>query len=244
MASFHFSIKSGKKGTAADHAAYIAREGVFDKAEKKQDLVVKGYGNLPEWSKGNPSKFWQVADLTERVNGSAYREYVVALPRELTTKQNIELVEAFIEQEIGDKAYQFAVHSPSAALDSADQTHGHIMFCDRRPDGIERGPDQQFRRYQPTNPSKGGAKKDSGGKDPATLRESVKRLRERFADMQNAHLEKYGHEARVDSRSNKERGIAQEPERHLGPVRINNMTADEKEAYVNKRQTPQQGSAQ
>ena len=53
MAGYHFSIKSGEKGTAADHAAYISREGAFDKPEKKQDLVDKGYGNLPEWSKGN-----------------------------------------------------------------------------------------------------------------------------------------------------------------------------------------------
>ena len=53
MAGYHFSIKSGEKGTAADHAAYISREGAFDKPEKKQDLVDKGYGNLPEWSEVN-----------------------------------------------------------------------------------------------------------------------------------------------------------------------------------------------
>ena len=37
------------------------------------------------------------------VNGSAYREIEVALPRELTHSQRLELVQEFIEQELGDK---------------------------------------------------------------------------------------------------------------------------------------------
>lgn len=243
MASYHFCVKSGKKGTAADHAAYIAREGVFDKPEKKQDLVAKGHGNLLEWSKGNPSKFWQIADQTERVNGSAYREYVAALPIELTMEQNKVLVNTFIEQEIVDKPYQYAIHLPSAALGTGLQPHVHIMFSDRRHDGIERGADQYFRRYRPSSPSQGGAKKDSGGKDPFALRESLKRLRERWADVQNSHLEMNGHTARVDARSNRDRGISQDPERHLGAVRINMMTAEEREQYVDTRQGHQPGLA-
>lgn len=244
MATYHFSVKTGRKGTAAGHAEYIARGGSFSNLQKRKDLVATGYGNLPDWANGNPSRFWQLADQHERANGSAFREFVIALPKELTKEQNQELIKTFIQQEIGDKPYQFALHSPTAALGGCDQPHGHVMTSDRRPDGIERGPDQHFQRFNPQDPSKGGAKKDSGGRDPVTLRESLKRQRERYAVLQNEHLEKYGHQARVDARSHKERGITAEPERHLGAVRINKMTADEKDAYVDKRQTPVQARAQ
>ncbi|WP_171338799.1 MobA/MobL family protein, partial [Acinetobacter nosocomialis] len=41
-------------------------------------------------------------------------------------------------------------------------------------------------------------------------------LRERFANLQNAYLEKYGHADRVDHRSLADQGIERSPEKHLG----------------------------
>ena len=103
MATFHMTIKSGKKGTAVIHAAYIGREGKYSKDEKAKDLVATGFGNLPVWAKEDPAVFWEEADQTERANGAVYREYEVALPKELSTDQKRELVDAFIERFIGDK---------------------------------------------------------------------------------------------------------------------------------------------
>lgn len=225
MASYHLSIKSGKKGKAASHAAYIARQG---KHSKNQDLVAMESGNMPAWANGNPSLFWKAADSYERVNGAAYRELELALPSELTHDQQLELVHEFIKQEIGEKPFQLAIHAPQASLGEVPQPHLHAMYSDRKPDGIDRPPEQHFKRFNPTNPELGGCKKDSGGKDRATLKVEVKSRREKWAEIQNHYLEKHGHSARVDHRSNRERGIEWDAERHLGHAGIKKMSVEEK----------------
>lgn len=236
MASYHFSIKSGKRGKAENHAAYIAREGKHSKGEKKHDLVAKDHGNLPEWANGNPATFWKMADVNERANGAAYRELEIALPSELTKEQNLALVKNLINDLLGDKPFQCAIHAPVASLGKVTQEHVHIMFSDRKPDGIVRSPAQHFKRYNPTNPEQGGCKKDSGGKEKCLLKEELISCRESVARIQNTHLEMNGHAARVDHRSNKDRGIEQAPERHLGHLGIKKLTDEEKEAYKTKRE--------
>jgi hypothetical protein len=235
MASYHLSVKSGKRGKAANHAAYIAREDKHGKGDRKLDLIAVEHGNMPEWANGDPSTFWRAADTNERVNGAAYREFEVALPSELTTDQNLELVREFVRQEVGIKPFHFALHAPEAALGKMNQPHAHIMLSDRKPDGIERSIDLHFKRYNTANPELGGCKKDSGGRDKLTLKNELVTRRESFAILQNAHLKMHGHDARVDHRSNRERGIDQEPERHLGHVGIKKMTDDQKVAYQANR---------
>ena len=116
---------------------------------------------MPKWAEHNPNYFWQTADEHERKNGSTYREHVIALPRELDVNERHELIKDWIAQEIGDKhAYQYAIHNPPA-MDGKEQPHAHIMFSERTIDGIERDPDQYFKRYNSKNPEKGGAKKQT-----------------------------------------------------------------------------------
>lgn len=234
MALMHIEIKSGKPGKAADHAEYILREGSHRKGIKAKDLVSQGYGNLPVGIK-DPGTFWKAADKGERVNGAAYREIVIALPCELTTAQRCELVEEFIDREVRAKPYQFAIHCPNAALGAGEQPHAHVMFSDRVPDGIPRSPESFFHRYNRQHPERGGCKKESGGKDPATFRQEVVRRRENWASLNNEYLAKYGHESRVDHRSNRDRGIAREPERYLGPASIRSLTVEEKDAIQKAR---------
>jgi hypothetical protein len=243
MASFHLSIKSGKRGKASEHAAYIAREGKYGKEEKKEDLVVVEHGNLPEWANGNPSTFWKAADDYERANGAAYKEYELALPSELTNDQQLELAREFVKQQIGVKPFQMAIHAPIAALGAVKQPHAHVMFSDRKPDGIARSPKQLFKRFNPAHPELGGCKKDSGGKDPATLKSDLKTRRANFADLQNQILEKYGHSARVDSRSYRERGIEKEPEKHLGAAAIKQMDEEDKAQIKDRRQKAKKQNA-
>jgi hypothetical protein len=238
MASFHCSIKNGKKGTAAIHAAYIAREG---KHSKSKDIVAMEYGNMPEWALGNPSQFWRMADKFERVNGAAYREFELALPQELTDEQQRELLDEFISHVIGNKPYQVAIHSPKAALGDVNQTHGHIMVSDRIPDGISRPPELHFKRFNSNHPELGGCKKSSGGKAKWLLKEDLKAIRATFADLQNKKLEKYGHEARVDHRSYRDRGIEKDAEKHLGAAAIKKMSEEEKAQIKDKRQSNKMG---
>jgi len=191
---------------------------------------------MPEWAAHNAAYFWTAADEHERVNGSAYREIEVALPRELTTSQRLELVQAFIEQELGDKhAYQFAIHTPKAALEKDDQPHAHLMYSERIRDGIARDPEHYFKRYNAKKPEKGGAKKFSGGKSSKELKAELLDLRERWADLQNAHLEKHGHNDRVDHRSLKDQGIDREPEKHLGAIGVSRLNAHDISALLERR---------
>lgn len=224
MSNFHKSVKTGKPGQALEHARYITREGKYGKS--RNDLIVKAHGNLPDWSNGDPNVFWNAADKNERVNGATYREFEVSLPSELTIEQQQELVDELIKTSIGKKTYQYAIHSPEAALGKVPQPHAHIMFSDRLPDGIDRSPEQHFKRYNSNDPELGGCRKDSGGKDRAKLRDDLIATRARWAQMQNSTLEKYGHASRVDHRSNIDRGMKQ-PRKYLGYAAIKEMVVKE-----------------
>ena len=216
MASFHCSVKVGGKGKAAHHASYIAREGKYSGHERYEDLESSGRGNMPAWAEANPSHFWEAADQYERLNGATYREIEVALPRELNPDQRRELVEDFIAQELGDRhAYQYAIHCPPAAIEGGEQPHAHIMYSERTVDGIDRDPEQYFKRYNAKAPEKGGCRKDSAG-----TQERLQATRERWATVQNAHLERYGHAARVDHRSLEAQGVKRQPEKHIGWKRM------------------------
>lgn len=220
MAIGRLSVGIGKKGKASPHAKYIAREGKYAKLMKdkedlnykgKEELEYRGHGNMPKWAEHNPNYFWQMADEHERKNGSTYREHVITLPRELYVNERHELIEDWIAQEIGGKhAYQYAIHNPPA-LDGDEQPHAHIMFSERTIDGIERDPDQYFKRYNSKNPEKGGAKKANTPKMSAERKEELKAMRDRWEKICNAHLDRGFHSERISMKSLKEQGIQREP---------------------------------
>ncbi len=142
------------------------------------------------------------ADRHERANGATYREIEIALPRELNPDQRQALVLDFIRQEIGERhAHQWAIHNPGAALAGGEQPHAHLMYSERTVDGIEREAEQYFKRYNGTHPELGGCRKDSAGTEERLLE-----TRQRWAEVQNAHLQQHGHAARVDHRSLADQG--------------------------------------
>ncbi|HAN2252274.1 TPA: MobA/MobL family protein [Escherichia coli] len=177
---------------------------------------------MPAWAQDNPQMFWTAADAYERKNGTAYREMEIALPRELDSGQREALVRDWVTQEIGDKhPYQWAIHSPTAA-DGAEQPHVHLMFSERRCDGIERDPEQYFKRYNSKAPENGGARKGYGehAGETRTLdqrRDELKALRERWQERCNTHLERADQKARIDMRSYQAQGVDLEPERKMLP---------------------------
>ncbi len=212
MAIARLSVKVGKSGKASPHASYIAREGEYAKyTERGEKLEHKEHGNMPNWAQHDPQVFWKAADQYERKNGTTYREFEIALPREMTADQRQGLVGDFVKQEIGNKyPYQFAIHNPKS-LDGDEQPHVHLMFSERRLDGIDRDPDQHFKRYNAKHPERGGAQKDNTGKTAAVRKEELIALRSRWETMCNEHLEKHGHQDRIDMRSYKDQGLKLEP---------------------------------
>lgn len=240
MASYHLSVKTGGKGNASPHADYISREGKYAR-KKDSDLEHKESGNMPSWAAHKPSELWKAADTFERSNGCTYREIEIALPRELKPEQRLELVRDFVRQEIGDRhAYQFAIHNPKAAIDGGEQPHAHIMFSERMNDGIDRDPQQYFKRANNKEPERGGAKKMRFGETPTERKEHLITQRERWADLQNTHLERYQHTDRVDARSLKAQGIEREPERHLGAGQVQRFDTDQLQAILECREAERQ----
>lgn len=240
MASYHLCVKTGGKGKAASHAGYIAREGKYAR-EKDNDLEHTESGNMPAWAVHKPAEFWKAADTYERANGCTYREIEIALPRELKPEQRLELVRDFVRQEIGERhAYQFAIHNPKAAIEGGEQPHAHIMFSERMNDGIDRDPQQYFKRANSKAPERGGAKKERFGETPTERKEHLVAQRERWADLQNTHLERHHHTDRVDSRSLKAQGIEREPEHHLGAGLVRQFDTEQLQAIIECRAAERQ----
>ncbi|EQB7173097.1 MobA/MobL family protein [Escherichia coli] len=236
MATYHLNVKFGGKGQAGNHADYIERKGEY---EKRKDLEYSEHGNMPGWARDNPSHFWQAADQFERANGSTYREIEIALPRELTPDQRIELVQDFVRQVAGERhAYSFAIHNPKASIDGGEQPHAHIMMSQRINDGMERSPEQYFRRYNAKNPVRGGAKKDSGNLTPTQQKEQLRTLRASWSALQNEHLARHGHRVRVDHRSLEERGIKRTPERHFGFAASSRLDHAQRREILQNRAQP------
>lgn len=209
MAVYHLSVKTGSPGKGGPHAEYILREGEY---ADREDFVASESGNMPAWAEHDPKIFWAAADAHERANGRVYSELEVALPRELTREQQISLVREFVENTLGQRhAYTWAIHVPQAS-DQESQPHFHLMFSERRIDGIERDPDEYFRRWNPKNPERGGAGKDRYFSSQGF----VWAVREEWARTANEALERAGHEARIDHRSYRDAGIDFEPQRKLG----------------------------
>lgn len=276
MASYHCTIKSGKRGKGSAHADYIAREGRYASAAEKQneltaaghdeyiarsgrfgryeDLVYSESGNMPGWAQDSKD-FWRAAEQYERANGRIYTEIEVALPNELSKEQKIELVREFIKEQLGeDHPYSVAIHEKDAALDpSKRQPHAHIMFSERKLDGIERAKEIFFK--QAARPGRGERPEEHGAKKDRRWHEkkAVNRIREDWANIQNRYLERYGHEVRVDHRNledqkiealergdlEKARELNREPERHLGP-KIAQHTIREVKAEMTKAPTKEE----
>jgi len=214
MALARLQMNVGKTGKAAPHAAYICRMGKYENRLKNAERLLKTEaGNMPKWAEENPLKFWEAADEFERSNGTTYREMEIALPRELNERQLVDLVKRWVVQELGEKhAYQWAIHIPKAA-DGGEQPHVHLMFSERQIDGIDRDPQQYFKRYNSKAPEKGGARKGFGENAGKTLSkaeriEDLKKLRMRWQKTCNDYLHWHtDSKARIDMRSYAERGL-------------------------------------
>jgi hypothetical protein len=228
MAHYHFHVNPGPKGKGADHAQYITREGRF-KEEKYGEIGEKESGNLPPWARGSAARFFAAADEHERANGNSYRELELALPVELSDAERGKLVREFVAEQIGSgHAYSWAIHEPKG-----HNPHVHIMFSERKLDGIERGPEQYFKRANGKNPERGGhAKSDRFTNSHGP--EEVVALRARWAEVQNQALERAGFDARVDHRSLEAQGIDREAMQHRGPA-VSGIEARGKESEVSVR---------
>ena len=228
----HFTIRSKNRSQATGHMAYITRSG---RHASRGDLIGTAHGNMPDWARDNPKLLWKASSEHERQNGSALRSITIGLPNVLTNEQLLEVAMGEAEHLAGSKPFELAVHKPNSSIANVPNPHVHIAICDRIPDGIDRSPEQMFKRFNPADPSKGGNRKDSGGRSPDQLKAYVRELRRDATDRINAALEKFGHALRYEHRSFRERGLKRKAERYLGPNRIRQMTEEERQAFLKAR---------
>lgn len=236
MATYHLSLKNGKVGTAEQHADYILREGRYSGGKRAEELVYKD-ANLPRWAM-SASAFFACADRYERANGRAYTEFEIALPNELTHKENEKLVNDFINTHIGNnKVWTYAIHSKSATFDdSQEQIHAHIMFCERVvDDGMTKAksPSKFFKRFNSKNSQNGGYQKDRALSGSRTeIANNLKKIRQSWENMINAEYKSHGIDKVVSCKTLKaQRDLAaaagdedmaeffnRTPQEHLGPA--------------------------
>lgn len=228
---FTRTVYKAGAGKATARIAYLTGRTVYvrDMAQRqlqylkegREDLVAEGTRNLPAWAQGNPHRYFQAAEQYERASlnndqrrGTAFEEWKITLPHELSRRQNQALVEDLLDSIAGDRLpCTYAFHAPQTLSGSREQPHIHLLISARINDGYVRAPTQHFMRYNRREPGTGGAQKD-----PAFWSKgAVKNHRVLIADIINVHLEAAGLAVRVHPETLKSQGILRLPEPKLLP---------------------------
>lgn len=206
-------------------AAYRTGDKLYDERYdlqhdyKTRDDVVYSEVILPEHAPAwmnNREKLWNYIEKIERRKDARLsREFEMALPRELTGVQHIELVKEFIAQHFTARGLvvDCGIHA-STASDGAAQPHAHIMVVERELSGSGFG-----KKYRELN-------------NTATLYA----LRKDFSCVTNKHLAMHGYDIRVDHRSLKDQGIDLIPQKKLGPTGSFHHMASYQEQMANDRE--------
>ncbi len=220
MAIYHLEAKVVSRGagrSAVAASAYLScsrlyndYDGIQHDYTKKQGLVWQQVF-LPEYAPQewkDREKLWNAVEEVETAKDSRLaREFVVALPIELSREEQIELLQEFIrEQFISDGM------CADAAIHDTDghNPHAHILLTVRPLD--EQGKWQYktekeyLSRYGRQNPIS----------ERWNSEEQLAVWRAAWADATNRHLERYGHDERIDHRSNAARGLDEQPTIHEG----------------------------
>ena len=214
-AIYHFNARSGTRSSghsARAAAAYIQREAEYGRDRATADeLLYTESGHMPAWADADPTSYWDAADLHERANGRLFKRLEFALPTALSADEQRELAVGFAHHVTDGEQlpYTLAIHAGEGT-----NPHCHLLISERTNDGLERSPEQWFRRYNAAEPEQGGARKTTALRPRAWLMET----RAAWAEQANQALAEAGYELRIDHRSYAEQGIERLPGLHLGPT--------------------------
>lgn len=188
-------------------AAYNSRTQLFAEREgvatgdysRRGGLLFEGIfapPGAPTWATDRQQLWNHVEAAEKRVDARLARELIVALPCELTPDQMIWQLKDFVREQFARRGMvaDVTLHAPE---DQGDQRnyHAHILLTTRPLEGSE------------------FALKKNRDWNKAEMLADWKKAWEQIT---NRNLERFGHEARIDSRSYKEQGIDREAGVHLG----------------------------
>ena len=225
MAIYHLSVKTVNRSTgrsAVAASAYRARTELenlstgevhnYTKKTDHRETWVMTPENVPEEMK-NLDLLWSMAEEKEtRKNANTAREVEVALPLELSEKDQKKLVGQFVDINFVSKGMiaQVSIHEGKK-----ENPHAHIMLTTREYDLKQ----NHF------------GKKGTGWDKKSTLKE----WRESWADGVNFYLNDIGYDKShlVDHRTLKAQGIDRPAQIHQGPI-ITAMKKDGIETNISR----------
>lgn len=170
-------------GTAGAHVGYITRSSAC------LTVMAERMPSASPGQRGGEARSWLDAqEVADRKNARVIDKVMLALPKELTPKQQATLVRSFAEDVTQGQAPWFAaIHA-----DHPENPHCHLVIRDKHPETGKR--------------VVGLSEKGS-----------TERLREQWERAANLALELAGREERIDRRSLKAQGVDLEPTIHVGP---------------------------
>lgn len=233
--TFHFNISMisrGKSKSAVASAAYISCEkiknewdGVTHDYHNKKGLLhseIFLLENIPKEFQ-NRSFLWNSVELNEKAsNAQLARNFIIALPKELSFEENKKLITEFIQENFVSKGMiaDLAIHDESN--EGNNNIRAHIMTT-LRPIN-EKGQWQAKSKKEYILDDEGNKILNKNGKPKTRKVEltdwnnkgNAEKWRESFAEICNIYLERNNLEKRVDHRSFERQGIEEIPTIHLG----------------------------
>lgn len=191
MAIYNLRVEPDRGRSAVYRYEYTLRVNNFswEKDSKYDDFLFGQNVNMPDFASEDPKLFWESCENYERANANTFRTIDFSLPTELSDEENIELAARFAEELFGDKfVYSMAVHSKPSGVQSIQNIHCHIMFSERKLDGIEREPKEFFKRFNRKNPQLGGCEKT----DEWTAYSKLYYIRQTWERIANEKLQEKG----------------------------------------------------
>jgi Ti-type conjugative transfer relaxase TraA len=185
---------------------YESRAGIEHSEIILPDAVL-GDSAFDGWAEDR-SRLWNAAELAEKRNDARVaREFVVALPAELSGQGRIDLTRDFarlLSNRYG-VAVDFAIHAPHPKGDVRNH-HAHVLMTTRQVtrDGLGA---KSFLEY---------ANKDLVRLGLASTQTQLVHLRRSWEGLANERLAMQGFDIRIDHRSHAERGLEIEPTEHMG----------------------------
>ena len=225
-------ISRGKSKSAVASAAYISCE----KLTNEWDGITHDYHNkkgllhsqiyLPEnvpIELKDRATLWNSVELNEKaINAQLARNFIIALPKELSVEENKKLITDFIKENFVSKGMivDLAIHNEND--EGNNNIHAHIMTTLRPINEKEEWQPKSRKEYiLDENGEKIKLKSGNHKTRKVELTDwndkgNAEKWRESFANICNQYLEKNNLEKRVDHRSFERQGIEEIPTIHLG----------------------------
>ena len=226
---YHCSVKGvgralGRSVVAA--AAYRSGERLADEITgKTADYRARGGvvetfiltpDNAPAWAHDR-ERLWNEAERAEtRANGRLATEFELALPHELDAADRKQLLKDYLAPFIEKYgvAADVAIHEPGEGRDHRN-VHAHVLLTHRALDADGFGDIAHTRSMTRMRQGQEVSEQIAG---IAAMPADIRGIRKAWEQELNRAYEREGLDIRADHRSHKDRGIEQEPTKHLGPT--------------------------